>query len=74
MVDEAETGNDNTSIGGNANMARDVAERAVLSIARLIGRQVARQHFEESQAANDNEVHPPKNARLDREDGDDGGL
>ncbi|MER9344957.1 hypothetical protein NKI41_30115, partial [Mesorhizobium sp. M0601] len=37
--------------------ARDMVERAVLSIARLLGRRVAREHFEELQAANDNNVH-----------------
>ncbi|MER8640615.1 hypothetical protein [Mesorhizobium sp. M1365] len=34
-----------------------MAERAVLSIARLLGRRAAREHFEELQAANDNNVH-----------------
>ncbi|MER8550279.1 hypothetical protein NKH41_32420 [Mesorhizobium sp. M1169] len=46
-----------------------MAERAVLSIARLLGRRVAREHFEELQAANDNNVHPLEKTPSEGEDG-----
>ncbi len=39
--------------GGGAD-APDRLDAVVLSIARLIGRQIAREHFEALQAANDN--------------------
>lgn len=58
MVGEAKPGNDSASHDYRADMsARDMVERAVLSIARLLGRRAAREHFEELQAANDNNVH-----------------
>jgi hypothetical protein len=46
-------------------------DAVVLSIARLIGRQIAREHFEALQAANDNQ--PPKSRAGIQEDrsGDD---
>ncbi|REG46404.1 hypothetical protein ATH84_101521 [Paracoccus versutus] len=50
--------NDNRPPGGQAvGNEADVSERldrVVLTIARLIGRQMAREHFEALQAANDN--------------------
>jgi hypothetical protein len=74
MVDEAKPGNDSASHDYRADMsARDVAERAVLSIARLLGRRVAREHFEELQATNDNKVHPPEKTPSEGEGGDGGG-
>ncbi len=43
MVDDAKPANGNTGVSDSADMSeRDMAERAVLSIARLLGRQVAR--------------------------------
>ncbi|RWA79449.1 hypothetical protein [Mesorhizobium sp.] len=73
MVDDAKPGSDNAGVGSSADIsARDVAERAVLSIARLLGRQVAWQHFEESQAANDNKGHRPQKATSEGE-GESGG-
>ncbi|GLS35696.1 hypothetical protein GCM10010869_12850 [Mesorhizobium tianshanense] len=72
MVDEA--GNDSASHDYRAEMsAREMAERAVLSIARLLGRRVAREHFEELQAANDNKAHPPEKTPSEGEGGDGGG-
>ena len=38
--------------------ASERVDKVVLTIARLIGRQIAREHFEALQAANDNQ--PPK--------------
>lgn len=53
--------NDNRLPGGkNVGNEADASERldrVVLTIARLIGRQIAREHFEALQAANDNQ--PP---------------
>lgn len=73
MVDDAEAGSDKANVGGGADMSeRDIAERAFLSIARLLGRQVARQHFEESQAANDNKGHGSQKAASEGE-GEGGG-
>ncbi|MFT4181415.1 MAG: hypothetical protein QM636_05790 [Rhizobium sp.] len=50
--------NDNRPLNGqDAGNEDDATERldaVVLSIARLIGRQIAREHFEALQAANDN--------------------
>ncbi|MER9670405.1 hypothetical protein [Mesorhizobium sp. M0185] len=67
-------GKDSASHDYGADMsARDMAERAVLSIARLLGRRVAREHFEELQAANDNKVHPLEKAPSGGEDWDGGG-
>ncbi|MER8941588.1 MULTISPECIES: hypothetical protein [unclassified Mesorhizobium] len=74
MVDEAKPGNDSASHDYSADTsAPDMAERAVLSIARLLGRRVAREHFEELPAANDNKVHPPEKAPSEGEGGDGGG-
>ncbi|MER8803537.1 hypothetical protein [Mesorhizobium sp. M0998] len=74
MVDEAKPGNDSASHDYKADMsARDMAERAVLSIACLLGRRVAREHFEELQTANDNKVHPPEKAPSEGEGVDGGG-
>lgn len=54
--------NDNCPPNGqDAGQAADASARVdavVLTIARLIGRQIAREHFEALQAANDNA--PPK--------------
>lgn len=49
--------NDNDAPGGEGGVASDAAARVdavVFSIARLIGRQLAREHFEALRAANDN--------------------
>ncbi|ESW65616.1 MULTISPECIES: hypothetical protein [unclassified Mesorhizobium] len=74
MVDEAKPGSDSASHDYRAEMsARDMAERAVLSIARLLGRRVAREHFEELQGANDNKVHPLEKTPSEGEGGDGGG-
>lgn len=63
MVGDAKPANGNSCVSDSADMsARDMPERAVPSIARLLGRQVAWQHFEESQAANDNKCHRPQRA------------
>jgi len=55
--------------GQDAGHEADASERldkVVLTIARLIGRQIAREHFEALQAANDNA--PPTRGRPDGED------
>ncbi|MGH2341329.1 hypothetical protein ACRC7T_07555 [Segnochrobactraceae bacterium EtOH-i3] len=55
--------------GQDAGNEADVSERldaVVLSIARLIGRQIAREHFDALQAANDNQ--PPKTGTGVQED------
>ena len=65
MAEETRTGlqalvpaNDNGDLAGPEGRPLDVAvvklDRVVLDIARLIGRQLARQAFEAGQAANDN--------------------
>lgn len=49
--------NDNDAPGAKPGTEGDAAQRldaVVLSIARLIGRQLAREHFEVLKAANDN--------------------
>ena len=62
--------------GQDAGHEADASERVdkvVLTIARLIGRQIAREHFEALQAANDNQ--PPKRqtgVQEDRSGEDDG--
>ncbi|WP_323718418.1 hypothetical protein [Paracoccus aminovorans] len=62
--------------GQDAGREADASVRldaVVLSIARLIGRQIAREHFEALQAANDNQ--PPKRqtgVQEDRSGEDDG--
>ncbi|MEI9419604.1 hypothetical protein O7A70_00170 [Mesorhizobium sp. Cs1299R1N1] len=74
MVDEARPGNDSAGYDYTADMsARDMAERAVLSIARLLGRRIAREHFGELPPANDNKAHPLEKASSEGEDGDGGG-
>jgi hypothetical protein len=71
MADETRTGpqalvpaNDNGDIaspeGPPENMAAAKLERVVLDIARLIGRQLAREAFEAGPAANDNRPDPGK--------------
>ncbi|WP_288806429.1 hypothetical protein [uncultured Novosphingobium sp.] len=40
---------------GNEADASERLDKVVLTIARLIGRQIAREHFEALQAANDNQ-------------------
>lgn len=62
--------------GQDARQAADASARVdkvVLTIARLIGRQMAREHFEALQAANDNQPPMPRvDAQEDRsEDYDD---
>jgi len=47
-------------------------DKVVLTIARLIGRQIAREHFEALQAANDNQPPMPRvDAQEDRSGEDD---
>jgi len=61
--------------GQDTGREADVSERVdavVLSIARLIGRQIAREHFEALQAANDNKPPMPRvDAQEDRSEDDD---
>jgi hypothetical protein len=50
--------NDNNAPDGEGGVTGEAAERVdavVFSIARLIGRQLAREHFEALRAANDND-------------------
>lgn len=62
MADDAEQepdgiarANDNESSNGDADIASwERVDRVVLSIARLIGRKIAREQFEALYAANDN--------------------
>ncbi|MPZ41650.1 MAG: hypothetical protein GEU95_27130 [Rhizobiales bacterium] len=62
MADDTEPGpdgitpaNDNRGAGGDAASERQRRiDRAVLTIARLIGRRIAREEFEALRAANDN--------------------
>ena len=64
MTDETDMGrdgvlslNDNRSPDGKpAVTSQEKLDRVVLSIARLIGRRIAREHFEARHAANDNRV------------------
>jgi hypothetical protein len=63
MPDETEP-KDSTPANDNrrADRSADIApwqrlDRAVLSLARLIGRQIAREQFEALQVANDNRPH-----------------
>jgi hypothetical protein len=58
MADETTPANDYQDAGIVDVAARDKLDKVVLSIARLIGRQIAREHFEAQQAANDNQVSP----------------
>lgn len=61
--------------GQGAGQAADASARVdavVLTIARLIGRQIAREHFEALQAANDNQPPMPRvDAQEDRSEDDD---
>ncbi|MBN9074231.1 MAG: hypothetical protein J0H34_22060 [Rhizobiales bacterium] len=61
---------DGQEVGSEAEASARV-DAVVLTIARLIGRQIAREHFEALQAANDNQ--PPKTRMGGQEDrsGDD---
>jgi len=55
---ESTPANDNRRAEGNADIAPwQRLDRAVLSLARLIGRQIAREQFGALQAANDNRRH-----------------
>ena len=59
--------------GQDAGRAADASERldkVVLTIARLIGRQIAREHFEALQAANENKwpAHDKSGPGADDED------
>jgi hypothetical protein len=59
--------NDNTDPGRDADIAPwETIDRVVLSLARLIGRRIARKHFEALQAANDN----ASSDKVDRSDED----
>jgi hypothetical protein len=49
---------------------RQKLDRVVLSIARLIGRQIAREHFKALQAANDNRASPGRAGRKHGGDGE----
>lgn len=77
MADDTETGpdaitpaNDNRGAGGEAASERQRRiDRAVLTIARLIGRRIAREEFEALHAANDNRPKAVDNAE-DRADKD----
>ncbi|MDO5622642.1 MAG: hypothetical protein Q4G24_14375 [Paracoccus sp. (in: a-proteobacteria)] len=51
---------------GQAAYASERVDAVVLTIARLIGRQIAREHFKTLQAANDNQ--PPKRRTDTQED------
>ncbi|RWR26660.1 hypothetical protein D2T29_20055 [Sinirhodobacter populi] len=66
--------NDNhPSAGQDAGRELDASERldeVVLTIARLIGRQIAREHFEALQAANDNSPSVSGEAGQDADDKD----
>ncbi len=59
MANETKPANDNQDAGIADLAARDKLDKVVLSIARLIGRQIAREHFETLRAANDNAVRAP---------------
>ncbi len=60
--------------GQDARSEADASERldkVVLTIARLIGRQIAREHFEALQAANDNQPPTPRTNAPEGRSGDD---
>ncbi|MPZ40924.1 MAG: hypothetical protein GEU95_23310 [Rhizobiales bacterium] len=63
MADETEPkgstpANDNRRADGNVDIALcRRLDQAALSLARLIGRQIAREQFDAMQAANDNRPH-----------------
>lgn len=75
MADHTEPGpegiapaNDNRGAGGEAASERQRRiDRAVLTIARLIGRRIAREEFEALRAANDNRPKAAEDAE-DRAD------
>ena len=67
MAEETKTGptplapsNDNSDLGGSNRAGEDSGpaklDRVVLDIARVIGRQLAREAFEKHRAANDNRL------------------
>ncbi len=59
MADELEPANDNCSAGNYAGAAsHEEVDVAIMSLARLLGRQIAREHFEAMQAANENRAAP----------------
>lgn len=65
--------NDNDPPDGDASNENDVAARldaVVMSIARLIGRGMAREHFEALQAANDNTPPASNGTARDTDDKD----
>lgn len=60
MTDETKSANDNRDAGIADVATRNKLDKVVLSIARLIGRQIAREHFQAQQAANDNRMSPSR--------------
>lgn len=44
------------TVAGSEAQASERLDKVVLTIARLIGRQIAREHFEALRAANDNQL------------------
>jgi hypothetical protein len=69
MTDETKPANDNQGAGIVGVAARDKLDKVVLSIARLIGRQIAWEHFQAQQAANDNRVSSGRAEALRDESG-----
>lgn len=67
MADETKPGNDNQDASIADGAVRDKWDKAVLSIARLIGRQIAREHFEEQQA--EDRMSPSRAEALGEEGG-----
>ncbi|ARN81069.1 hypothetical protein [Methylocystis bryophila] len=54
-LDELASANDNKSPDGEPeNETRQKIDKVALTIARLVGRCIAREHYEASRAANDN--------------------
>jgi hypothetical protein len=53
--DQCSAANDN---GSNADLNATMLDEAVFRLARLLGRQIAREHFAAMQAANDNNANP----------------
>ena len=53
--DRCSAANDN---GSNADLNAMMLDEAVFRLARLLGRQIAREHFAAMQAANDNSANP----------------
>ncbi len=54
-ADLGSAANDN---GSNADLNAMMLDEAVFRLARLLGRQIAREHFAAMQAANDNSANP----------------